>query len=137
LSSSAFRLAGVGVELVGVPRFEALLARHAARLRPRVFQPGELAYADRKGQPSHSLAARFAAKVAARRALAGVLGRAPALRDVEVVRKRSGEPTLALRGPLAERSGAAGLRFTLTLTHDAEFALASVFAEHAAPEAGR
>lgn len=120
------------MELVSVPRFEALLARHAKRLLPRVFQPGELAYAERKAHPSHSLAARFAAKAAARRALRPVLGRAPSLRDVEVVRRKSGEPTLELRGPLAERPAARCLRFVLTLTHDGEFALASVFAERAA-----
>jgi holo-[acyl-carrier protein] synthase len=119
------------VELVSVPRFEAVLARHAKRLLSRVFQPGELAYAERKAHPSHSLAARFAAKAAARRALAPVLGRAPSLRDVEVVRRKSGEPTLELRGPVAAQPAALGLRFVLTLTHDGEFALASVFAERA------
>ncbi len=119
-----------------MPRFEAALARHAPRLLPRVFQPAEIAYAKRKGHPAHSLAARFGAKVAARRALAGVLGGAPALRDVEVVRKRGGEPMLVLRGPLSEQPGAAGLRLALTLTHDAEFALASVFAERVAAGPG-
>jgi holo-[acyl-carrier protein] synthase len=127
---------GVGVELVSVPRFEAALARHGKRLLPRVFREGEIAYAERKGQPAHSFAARFAAKAAARRALAGALGGRPALRDVEVVRRRSGEPTLALRGPFAERSEALRLHLTLTLTHDAEFALASVFAERGEPQAG-
>jgi holo-[acyl-carrier protein] synthase len=122
------------VELVSVPRFEAALARHPERLRARVFQPAEIAYAERRGRPAHSLAARFAAKAAARRALGRVLGAAPALRDVEVVRRRSGEPTLCLRGPLAAHPAAPALRLALSLSHDAEFALASVFAESGAPE---
>jgi holo-[acyl-carrier protein] synthase len=125
-------LLGLGVELVSVPRFEAALARHGERLSARVFRPAEVAYARRRGQPGHSLAARFAAKVAARRALAGALGGRPWLRDVEVVRRRSGEPTLLVHGPTAGTPGAAALRLTLTLTHDAEFALASVFAERVA-----
>jgi phosphopantetheinyl transferase (holo-ACP synthase) len=54
-----------------------------------------------------------------------------------VVRHRSGEPTLALHGPLAGTPRASDLRFVLTLTHDADFALASVFAEAAAEEPGR
>jgi holo-[acyl-carrier protein] synthase len=124
-------LVGLGVELVSVPRFEALLERHEARLLGHLFQPAEIAYARRKAHPSHSLAARFAAKAAGRRALLALLERAPLLRDLEVVRRRSGEPTLVLRGPLAEQPPAPDLSFVLTLTHDHEYALASVFAERA------
>jgi holo-[acyl-carrier protein] synthase len=38
---------GVGVELVDVPRFEALLERFGDRLSHRLFTPGERAFAAR------------------------------------------------------------------------------------------
>lgn len=59
--------------------------------------------------------------------MAAALGAPPRLRDVEVVRRRSGEPTLALRGS----ADAGALRLALTLTHDDDFAVAAVFAERA------
>jgi holo-[acyl-carrier protein] synthase len=119
-------LAGVGVELVSVPRFRSAVDRFGGRLLERVFSPGELAYAERKRDGALNLAARFAAKCAGRRALAHALEERVALRALEVVRRRSGEPTLALVcGPPESKS----LRFALSLTHDPDYALASVWVE--------
>jgi len=118
------QLRGIAVGLVSVPRFERALARFGERLLARVFTPGERAYAQRKQRgAAHSLAARFAAKCAGRRALAALGRRAPRLADLEVVRARSGEPSLALR------SGPLELELRLSLTHDPEFALASLWLE--------
>ncbi len=113
--------------MVSTPRFARALERCEKRLLARVFLPAEIAYARRKRDPSHSLAARFAAKVAGRRALAAALGAPPRLCELEVVRRRSGEPTLELRGRLSSTP----LRLSLSLTHDDDFAVAAVFAERA------
>jgi holo-[acyl-carrier protein] synthase len=117
-------LSGVAVGLVSVPRFERALARFGERLLARVFTPAERAYAERRrAAGGHSLAARFAAKCAGRRALAALGGRVPRLAELEVVRAPSGEPGLVLAtGPLPWSS-------RLSLTHDAEFALASLVLE--------
>lgn len=125
-------LLAVGVEVVSVPRFQGLLDRHGPRLLERLFSPDELAYARRKRNASHNLAARLAAKCAGRRALRGSLGGGPiALRELEVVRRRSGEPRLAWR-----RQGAGDdLRLLVSLTHDPDFAMACVWVERAGPEA--
>ena len=118
-------LAGVGIGLVSVPRFRAALDRFGPRLAERVFSPAELAYATRKRSAAHSLAGRFAAKCAGRRAL----GWRVALRDLEVVRRRSGEPTLEIGSGARARFGPEVPRLLLSLTHDSEFALASVWVE--------
>jgi holo-[acyl-carrier protein] synthase len=118
-------LRGVGLALVEVPRFRAALERRGERLLARVFSDAERAYAARKLSGWQNLAARFAAKCAGRAALRGVLGRALPLGGLEVARLRTGEPKLVIRGA----AGGEALELFLTLTHDADFALASVVVE--------
>jgi holo-[acyl-carrier protein] synthase len=119
-------LSGVGLALVEVPRFRAVLERRGERFRERVFSPGELAYARDKKLGWQNLAARFAAKLAGRAALRGALGRALPLSGLEVTRLRSGAPQLAFT---AHARVAQRFVFELSLSHDADFALASVFVE--------
>jgi holo-[acyl-carrier protein] synthase len=109
---------GCGVELVDVPRFRRLMERHGERTARRVFTPGEQAYAAGRTPRAgiQSLAVRFAAKVAARRAL-GAKG--IALCEVEVVRARGAPPTLRFHAGAAAQARARGVtRAALTLTHD-------------------
>ncbi|MFI5316089.1 MAG: holo-ACP synthase [Myxococcota bacterium] len=121
-------LSGVGLALVEVPRFRALLERRGDAFAARVFSQGELAYARGKRAGWQNLAARFAAKLAGRAALRAPLGRGVALAGLEVTRLRSGAPVLALTA----RAGIdESFAFQLSLTHDADFALASVFVEAA------
>lgn len=118
-------LRGVGLALVEVPRFRAALERRGQRMLERLFSPAELEYAQRKRSGEQNLAARFAAKCAGRAALRRVLGRAIPLARLEIARRRSGEPRLRLRGACAGEP----LQLFVTITHDADFALASVWVE--------
>ena len=122
-------LAGMGVGLVSVLRFERALERFGGRLRKRLFRPAELEYARRRRAGIQSLAVRFAAKSAGRRALAlcGLPGIPP--HDLEVVRPPGREPTLRVHGPGAKPFRECGLRFAISLTHDADLALATVWLE--------
>jgi phosphopantetheinyl transferase (holo-ACP synthase) len=87
-----------------------------------VFTAGELGYARSKPDPTRRLAARLAAK----RAAARILGEGLSLREVEVVAGRGGPPRLRL-GPDAEaRRAALGGRFLLSLTHGETHAAAAV-----------
>lgn len=109
---------GVGIDVVDVARFAASLSRTPA-LRERLFTAGELAVAD------ESLAARFAAK----EALAKALGAPGGLswHDAEVVSLPSGQPTLELRGTVAERAWELGASSALvSLSHDGGIATAMV-----------
>jgi len=101
---------------VDVPRFEAAAKRHGERLRQRLFTPAEQAYAARRARGVESLAVRFAAKLAAGRAL-----HLPGahFREIEVVRGRGEAPTLRFHGRAAEAAERLGVRrVALTLTHD-------------------
>ncbi|MFT4306389.1 MAG: holo-ACP synthase [Microbacterium sp.] len=118
-------IAGIGVDLVDVPRFEAHLAR-TPRLRERLFSPTERTLTPR------SLAARYAAKEALIKALGGSDG----IRwtEIEVTPEASGRPRFTLSGRTAATVAARGITtLHLSLSHDAGLATAYVVAESAAP----
>jgi holo-[acyl-carrier protein] synthase len=121
-------IAGLGIEWIELPRFASLLERHQRRLRERVFTERELAYADRRGRGGvESLAVRFAAKVAARRALA-LTGFH--WHQIEVVREDQKAPTLELAGEARRAADRLGVvRVHLSLTHDAACCVAQVLLE--------
>jgi holo-[acyl-carrier protein] synthase len=118
---------GVGSDLVEIPRFRLALERRP-RIAERLFSDEERAYADRFREPVPHLAARFGAKEAVMKALGVGLGRF-AMRDVEVVRLRSGQPRLALHGKAAALAVARGVTgWELTLTHSDSMAMAVAIA---------
>ena len=107
---------GVGIDLVDVPRFAAVMARRPS-MGARVFTAGELAYAHSLADPVPSLAARFAAKEAVMKALGVGLGAFPFV-DVEVDRQASGQPHLLVKGRAAEVAAGRGVaRWLVSLTH--------------------
>lgn len=88
-----------------------------------VFTPEEDAYARAKSDPERRLAARLAAKRAAR----ALLGEGAGLHEIEVVRGRYGPPRLRLTGGARERLGALGASEALvSLTHERRHAAAVV-----------
>ncbi len=86
-----------GVDLIEIGRMAAALDRHADRLLPRVFTPREIAQCQGRVE---SLAARFAAKEAAAKALGTGVWRSNIIwTDIETVRdEQTGAPTLQLHG---------------------------------------
>ncbi len=108
---------GIGIDAVEIARFAAVLARRPG-VAGRLFTAGERAYASGLANPAPSLAARFAVKEAAMKAL-GVGAGAFAWTDLEVLRHPSGQPQLAVRGraaALAAAQGVSGWRISLTHT---------------------
>jgi holo-[acyl-carrier protein] synthase len=90
-----------------------------------VFTEAELDYAGARGRPARHLAARFAAKEAAVKALG--LSDGFGLREVEVV---AGEPpTIRLSGRAARAAAEQGVELRVSLTHSRDFAAAVALAE--------
>src|SRR5215813_3034416 len=109
---SARRLA-LGIDLVRVSRVAASLDAFGDRFLRRVFTEGEIAYArSAPALTTERLAARFAAKEAAKKALEieGV-----GWRDLEVARSPNGAPYLVLHG--AARVAAGTKSFALSMSH--------------------
>jgi len=132
-SPSGAAVVGVGIDAVDVGRFRRVLARRPG-VGVRLFTDGERADAAAVRDPVERLAARFAAKEAAMKALGSGIG-AFAFRDVEVVRGSGtgaarGRPSLRLGGDaaaLAARRRVA--RLHVSLTHTSQVAMAVVVAE--------
>lgn len=108
---------GLGTDLVEIDRFRLAMRRRGTRFEERLFSVDERAYADRHRDRAPRLAARFAAKEAAMKALGVGLGDL-AFHDVEVVRASSGAPGLALRGRGARLAAERGVSsWQLSLSH--------------------
>lgn len=116
---------GVGIDLVEVGRVERALERHPG-LAPRLFSDAELDYAAGMRRPGRHLAARFAAKEAAIKALSA-RGLAPG--QVEVVGGAS--PRLRLHDRAATVALERGVTLDVSLTHSRELAAAVVVARSA------
>jgi holo-[acyl-carrier protein] synthase len=110
----------IGLDLIEIGRLERALERRP-RLAERLFSEAELEFARSRRRPGRHLAARFAAKEAAIKALGG--GAIPP-RDVEVTGGGDKRPRLELRGRAAEAADAGGVRLELSLTHSREIAAA-------------
>jgi holo-[acyl-carrier protein] synthase len=116
---------GIGIDLVQIPRLRAIVARWQDRFLRRVFTEAELAYCQSRRDPIPHLAARFAAKEAALKALGTGLSMGISWRELEVRRERGQPPTLVLSGRSRVIGTArGGNRVLLTLTHDGEYAMA-------------
>ena len=124
-------IVGLGMDLVDIDRVDRLLANHAEHAVQKLFTDREADYARARAHPARHFAARFAAKEAAYKALAGnELARGIGWRDMEVLSNADGSPRLALHGRAAERAAELGVtRVLVTLTHSHATAAAVVILE--------
>ena len=106
-------VAGVGIDLMDIDRFERALERRP-RLALRLFTDGERAYAQTRARPALHLAARFCAKEAVAKALTL---RSWSWRDIEVLGGGGAPPEVRLSGTAAERAHALGAAVEVSLTH--------------------
>ena len=131
-------IVGVGSDLCDIRRIAAVLERHGARFAERCFTDVERAKAERRADRAGTYAKRFAAKEACAKALGTGLRRGVFWRDMGVVNRPSGQPTLALTGGALVRLRAIvppGLVpvIHLSLTDEHPYAQAFVVIEAARP----
>ena len=121
---------GIGTDLSEIGRIERSVERFGERFLERVYTSGEQAYCARKKRAGESLAARFAAKEAAAKALGTGISRGVGWREFEVRREPGQRPTMHLSGRAAELAEALGVvRISLSLTHGKDTAMAVVVME--------
>jgi holo-[acyl-carrier protein] synthase len=114
-----------GIDLVEIERMQQTLARHGERFLRRVYTPAELADC---GTNTASLAARWAAKEAAAKALGTGIG-AAGWQEIEVCRGPQRQPVLRLHGAAARLAEAQGLHtWSVSLSHTQHYAVAVVVA---------
>src|SRR5581483_2155013 len=123
-------IVGTGIDIAEVPRIAESIERFADRFIQRVFTDGEIQYCESKANRMERYAARFAAKEAAMKALGTGWNHGVRWRDVEVIRKPGGRPTIQFHGKAAEfATKMSAKNVSLSISHTKEQAIASVILE--------
>lgn len=118
-----------GIDLVDFPRIENLIDRHRERFLDRVFTEREQNDAAVIKNRVEKLAGRFAAKEAVLKLLGTGWRGKIAWTDIEIVNNPLGQPIVEITGEVKNIAQQAGIeQITLSITHTANFAIASVVA---------
>jgi holo-[acyl-carrier protein] synthase len=114
----------LGIDIIKVARIRDTLAKFGRRFSNRVLTPSEDRYV--RDRPE-----TFAGRWAAKEAVSKVLGlgvRGIGWRDIEIVRLPTGQPSIKLHGRAAARAEQLGMgRIAVSITHEAEYAVAIAF----------
>ena len=121
-------LPGIGIDLIEIERLERALERRPRLARARSSAEAELEFAAARRRPGRHLAARFAAKEAALKAL-GLGGLRLHEIEVEGGGDRAAAPAPAAARRREPRRG--GVSLSVSLTHSRELAAAAVVARPA------
>lgn len=114
-----------GTDLVSIARMEKAIVQ--PRFVEKVFTEGEVAYCADKHSPAQHYAARFAAKEAVAKALGTGIAQGVSLTSIEVVHNEDGKPEVRLSGGAKARfEQMGGIQIELSLTHTDTDALAFV-----------
>lgn len=120
---------GIGTDIVAIARLQGMWDRHGEKALDKLLAPSELAGFQAASDKGRFLAKRFAAKEAFAKAL-GTGVRPPAvLPAIAVSHDELGKPLFAFHGQLAEKIKTDGLAAHLSISDEAEFAIAYVILE--------
>lgn len=122
---------GIGSDLIDIRRVEKTLARFGERFTHRVFTELERAKSERRHARAESYARRYAAKEACAKALGTGFRDGVFWRDIGVVNRPGGQPTIELTGGAARRLAAitppgSTVRIDVSLTDEPPIAQAIV-----------
>ncbi|HYM81739.1 MAG TPA: holo-ACP synthase [Candidatus Limnocylindria bacterium] len=121
---------GLGIDVVKVERLMQSFERFGKRLEARLYTDAELEYCRRHKDPIPHLAARFAAKEAASKALGTGMSGGVGFKQVEVHQPGGQVPRLEFHGIALDRFRALGCTDShLSITHDGGLAIACVVLE--------
>lgn len=120
-------IVGIGADIVSIVRMEAALQRRGPALARRLLSAPEYREFRASAQPAHFLAARFAAREAALKALGVGLSGGIRWTDLCVTKNPDGAPQLILQGAALDCAQRRGVGVChLSLAHEREYALAFV-----------
>jgi len=120
---------GIGTDLIKIGRINRLMQKYPQRFLDRVFTAEGIGVCRTRLNAAASLAARFAAKEAVRKALSigGVKG--CSWRDIEIISQPDGKPAVKLHNKTAALAAQQGVGSILvSLSHEKGLALAFAMA---------
>jgi holo-[acyl-carrier protein] synthase len=122
---------GIGTDIVAVSRLRGMWERHGDRVLDKLLAPQEMADFTRAADKGRFLAKRFAAKEAFSKAL-GTGVRPPAtLPSIAVIHDELGKPVFGFHGELETLLKKKNLKSHLSISDEAEYAVAYVILEQA------
>ncbi len=127
-------VSGIGTDIIRIDRIAAALARHGDRFASKILGPQEMEKYLRRKQKVEArgvrfLATRFAAKEAFSKAIGLGMRMPMTWRSVQFLNAPSGKPIVVTSGLLTEFMQQQGLTAQVSLTDEAEYAVAFVIVE--------
>lgn len=120
------KILGIGFDIVETARIRQALEKFGDRFLKRIYLPSEIAYCQSMKFPDLHLAARFAAKEALSKAFGTGIGKTIGWRDMEIVKRSSGEPEVVLRGGAEQFAAKLGVKQVLvSLSHTEHYGAAN------------
>ena len=117
---------GIGVDVVENSRIRQSIDRIGAPFLDRVFTAAEREYCDAMKFSDRHYAARFAAKEAIAKAFGTGIGESLNWRDMEILRRDSGEPFVVMSGKGKEFAKSKRIhQIMISLTHTDHYAAAN------------
>lgn len=125
---------GVGTDIIQISRVRDALSRHGDRFAEKILGPEELAkYRNRKSKVEargiRFLATRFAAKEAFSKAIGLGMHMPMTWRAMQTLNALSGKPVVVTSGTLQQFMEQNGLTALVSITDEAEYAVAFVIVE--------
>ena len=125
---------GIGTDMILITRLKAALERHGDRFAEKILGPDEMKrYLNRKSKVElrglRYLATRFAAKEAFSKALGLGMRMPMTWRSMQLLNAASGKPEAFCSGKLKAHMEELGLKAQVSVTDEAEYALAFVVIE--------
>jgi holo-[acyl-carrier protein] synthase len=125
---------GIGTDILKIDRVEAALARNGDRFAEKILGAEEMQKYLRRKEKVHArgvrfLATRFAAKEAFSKAIGLGMRMPMTWRSMQVLNAPSGKPEVVCSGQLKDWMAERGLTAQVTITDEAEYAVAFAIVE--------
>ena len=121
---------GTGIDIIEVDRIKHSIKKYSDRFKNKVFTQKEIDYCHSQADPAKHFAARFSVKEAVLKCFGTGMTGGILWKDIEVDKKKSGQPTLNLYGKGEELFNQLRLKHIhISITHDKSYAVAHAIAE--------
>ena len=122
---------GIGTDIAAVARLASLFERHGAAAAEKLLAPDEMADFEKAGDKGRFLAKRFAAKEAFAKALGTGIRPPATLTAIGVGHDDLGKPVIECYGQLEKMVKIKNLKTHLSISDEADYAVAYVILEQA------
>ena len=121
---------GTGIDIIEVGRIKKSIQRYSDRFEQKVFTQKEIDYCHSQADPAKHFAARFSVKEAVLKCFGTGITGGVLWKDIEVDKKKSGQPVLSLHGKGKKLFNQLKLKHIhISITHEKSYAVAHAIAE--------